>query len=420
MRSDAAADAVVGEIGPGLCVLVGVTHGDDEAVAARMADKLWRLRVFDDADGVMNLAARRHGRGRVGGEPVHPLRRHRARAAAPRTCDAARPEQAEPLIDRLVAELRALGATVATGRFRADMAVELVNDGPVTVMRRALRRAPRLPPDVPPHRPAPPSHPYGLGKFGSVGRRHLLQLGGCTASRRTSPPSAPARTRWSSSCRSVPTSWSRWPTGSRGVVVDALDQAAADGPTRRRAGAPDARGLRPPVPPRGLRRPAPPHLLLPQSPSSARPTPKVAATSCPSTSRTCPDCFDAPPGARCCVARPPRPTAMASSRSAPTPTTVARFLGEIPVFLEVNPNMPRTFGENNIHVSQIAGWCESDEPAARGPPARGHRPRPADRRAGRRAHHRPRHHPGRHRRCPERAARPAHRAPATSGSTPSC
>jgi hypothetical protein len=50
-------DEVVGEIGPGLCVLVGVTHDDDEAAAARLADKVWRLRVFDDADGVMNLAA---------------------------------------------------------------------------------------------------------------------------------------------------------------------------------------------------------------------------------------------------------------------------------------------------------------------------------------------------------------------------
>ena len=47
--------AVVGEIGPGLCVLVGVTHGDDQASARRLADKVWRLRIFDDADGVMNI-----------------------------------------------------------------------------------------------------------------------------------------------------------------------------------------------------------------------------------------------------------------------------------------------------------------------------------------------------------------------------
>ena len=133
VRSDAAADAVVGEIGPGLCVLVGVTHADDDATAARMADKLWRLRVFDDADGVMNLAGADVGAA-VLVVSQFTLYGDTRKGRRPSYVDAARPEQAEPLIDRLVAELRTLGATVATGRFRADMAVELVNDGPVTVM----------------------------------------------------------------------------------------------------------------------------------------------------------------------------------------------------------------------------------------------------------------------------------------------
>ena len=133
VRSADGPDTVVGEIGPGLCVLVGVTHDDDEADAARMADKVWRLRVFDDADGVMNLAAADVGGAVAGREPVHALRRHpqgpapvlRGRRSSRTGRAAHRP---------VVTELRALGATVATGRFRADMAVELVNDGPVSLL----------------------------------------------------------------------------------------------------------------------------------------------------------------------------------------------------------------------------------------------------------------------------------------------
>jgi D-aminoacyl-tRNA deacylase len=124
---------VVGEIGPGLCVLVGVTHEDDEARARKLASKLWALRVLDDADGVMNRSASDEG------APLlvisqFTLYGDTSKGRRPSWLAAARPEQAEPLVDEVVAELRRLGATVATGRFRADMAVELVNDGPVTVL----------------------------------------------------------------------------------------------------------------------------------------------------------------------------------------------------------------------------------------------------------------------------------------------
>jgi D-tyrosyl-tRNA(Tyr) deacylase len=126
-------DDVVGAIGAGLCVLVGVTHDDDAARAVKLADKLWHLRILDDADGVMNVSAS------DAGAPLlvisqFTLYGDTAKGRRPSWQAAARPEQAEPLVDAVVARLRDLGATVATGRFRADMAVELVNDGPVTLL----------------------------------------------------------------------------------------------------------------------------------------------------------------------------------------------------------------------------------------------------------------------------------------------
>lgn len=124
---------VVGEIGAGLCVLVGVTHDDDGVRAAKLAGKLWNLRILDDADGVMNVSPAEAG------APLlvisqFTLYGDTTRGRRPSWIAAARPEQAEPIVDAVVARLRDLGATVATGRFRADMAVELVNDGPVTVL----------------------------------------------------------------------------------------------------------------------------------------------------------------------------------------------------------------------------------------------------------------------------------------------
>jgi len=124
---------VVGAIGPGLFVLVGVTHDDDEARAAKLAEKLWHLRVFPDDADLMNRSL-----ADTGGEALvvsqFTLYGDTRKGRRPSYVAAARPEHAEPLIDVVVAALRSLGATVATGVFRADMAVELVNDGPVTLL----------------------------------------------------------------------------------------------------------------------------------------------------------------------------------------------------------------------------------------------------------------------------------------------
>jgi D-tyrosyl-tRNA(Tyr) deacylase len=123
----------VGAIGPGLCVLVGVTHDDDEATASRLADKLWGLRVFPDDEGVMNRPVAEAGAA-VLVVSQFTLYGDTRKGRRPSYVAAARPEHAEPLVDRLVDVLRDRGATVATGRFRADMDVELVNDGPVTLV----------------------------------------------------------------------------------------------------------------------------------------------------------------------------------------------------------------------------------------------------------------------------------------------
>jgi len=124
---------VNGAIGPGLCVLVGVTHTDDEATAAKLADKVWRLRVFPDADGVMNLPFADAG-GQALVVSQFTLYGDTTRGRRPSWVDAARPEHAEPLIEVFCTALRELGAMVSPGVFRADMQVELVNDGPVTLM----------------------------------------------------------------------------------------------------------------------------------------------------------------------------------------------------------------------------------------------------------------------------------------------
>ena len=124
---------VVGAIERGLCVLVGATHDDTDADARKLAEKVWHLRVFPDADGTMNVSL-----AEAGGEALvvsqFTLYGDTARGRRPSWVAAARPDQAEPLVEAFAAALRALGATVATGVFGADMQVELVNDGPVTLM----------------------------------------------------------------------------------------------------------------------------------------------------------------------------------------------------------------------------------------------------------------------------------------------
>jgi D-aminoacyl-tRNA deacylase len=124
---------VVGEIGPGLCALVGVTHDDTEADARKLAEKVWHLRVFDDADGVMNLPL-----DAVGGEVLvvsqFTLYGDTRRGRRPSWAAAAPPEHAEGVVAAVAQFLRDLGAPVATGQFAAHMHVELVNDGPVTLL----------------------------------------------------------------------------------------------------------------------------------------------------------------------------------------------------------------------------------------------------------------------------------------------
>jgi D-tyrosyl-tRNA(Tyr) deacylase len=126
-------DEIVGEIGPGLCVLVGVTHTDDDAVARKVAEKLWNLRILDDADGVMNRSLADAG-GQVLVVSQFTLYGDTRKGRRPSWVAAAPPAQAEPLVEAVVAALRDLGAQVETGRFRADMAVDIVNDGPVTLL----------------------------------------------------------------------------------------------------------------------------------------------------------------------------------------------------------------------------------------------------------------------------------------------
>ena len=124
-----------GEIGPGLCVLLGVGRADGRETAARLAGKVARLRVFEQ-DGRFDRSLLD-----VGGDALvvsqFTLLADTARGNRPSFSDAAPPEQAEPLYDAFCEELRALGVPVATGRFGARMAVELVNDGPVTIVLEA-------------------------------------------------------------------------------------------------------------------------------------------------------------------------------------------------------------------------------------------------------------------------------------------
>ncbi len=124
---------VVGAIGPGLCVLVGVTHDDTEAEARKLADKIWGLRVIDDDNGVMNRSIAEAG-GEVLVISQFTLYGDTSGGRRPSWINAARPEHAEPLVQAVVDRLRALGAVVATGRFRTEMLVSLINDGPVTLM----------------------------------------------------------------------------------------------------------------------------------------------------------------------------------------------------------------------------------------------------------------------------------------------
>lgn len=127
------AGAFTGEIGPGLLVFLGVTHGDDDAAVTELARKVSELRIFADADGRMNLDVRQSG-GAALVVPQFTLYADTRRGRRPDFTRAARPEVAAPLVDRFCAALEAGGVAVARGRFGAAMQVELVNDGPVTLL----------------------------------------------------------------------------------------------------------------------------------------------------------------------------------------------------------------------------------------------------------------------------------------------
>ncbi|MCP2295632.1 D-tyrosyl-tRNA(Tyr) deacylase [Nocardia amikacinitolerans] len=125
---------LVGRIDPdpqGLVALVGVTHDDTEATAKALADKLWRLRILDGERSAADLNA-----------PVlvvsqFTLYADTAKGRRPSWSAAAPGSVAEPLVDTFAEALRALGATVATGRFGAHMHIDLTNDGPVTLLLEA-------------------------------------------------------------------------------------------------------------------------------------------------------------------------------------------------------------------------------------------------------------------------------------------
>ena len=124
---------VVGEIGRGWLVLLGVGPHDDEAVAARLADKIVGLRVFEDEAGKMNRSVVD-----VGGSLLvvsqFTLYADVSRGRRPGFTGAAPPSVAEPLVERFAALVRERGLHVETGRFGAQMAVDLTNDGPVTIV----------------------------------------------------------------------------------------------------------------------------------------------------------------------------------------------------------------------------------------------------------------------------------------------
>ena len=124
---------VRGEIGAGLVVLLGVAEGDEPGAAARLAGRVARLRIFENAEGKFDRSLLD-----TGGEALvvsqFTLIADTAKGNRPSFSHAARPEQAEPLYERFCAELEGLGVSVEQGSFGARMEVELVNDGPVTIV----------------------------------------------------------------------------------------------------------------------------------------------------------------------------------------------------------------------------------------------------------------------------------------------
>jgi D-tyrosyl-tRNA(Tyr) deacylase len=124
---------VVGEIGAGLCVLLGIARDDDEAEASRLAGRVARLRIFENEDGRFDWSLLDTG-GAALVVSQFTLIADTEKGNRPSFSAAALSERAEPLYEAFCAELRELGVEVATGQFGARMAVELTNDGPVTIV----------------------------------------------------------------------------------------------------------------------------------------------------------------------------------------------------------------------------------------------------------------------------------------------
>ena len=129
----------VAEMGEGLLALVGVGHEDDEAAADELARRMVHLRIFEDEAGKMNRSLLDTG-GTLGVVSQFTLWGDTRQGRRPAFVAAARPEQAEPLVERVAEAARALGAPVVTGRFGARMEVSLVNAGPVTLLLDTEKR----------------------------------------------------------------------------------------------------------------------------------------------------------------------------------------------------------------------------------------------------------------------------------------
>ena len=132
-------DETVGEIGPGLLVLVGVRKTDTSADATYIAEKLAGLRVFDDAEGRMQLSALDVGAG-ILVVSQFTLYGDARKGRRPSYTDAAGPDLAVALYEEVCERLRKLGTTVATGRFGAEMLIDMVGDGPVTILLDSERQ----------------------------------------------------------------------------------------------------------------------------------------------------------------------------------------------------------------------------------------------------------------------------------------
>lgn len=125
--------SVIGQIGQGFLILLGVTHEDTEAQAVKLADKLMGLRIFEDENGKMNRSLEDVG-GQVLVVSQFTLYGNCKKGRRPEFLAAARPEVAIPLYEKFIALCRDKGFSVETGEFGAEMLVESVNDGPVTLI----------------------------------------------------------------------------------------------------------------------------------------------------------------------------------------------------------------------------------------------------------------------------------------------